>query len=59
MDEKGSDSSHNGHNRDEKAVGMGGDHNRQLAGLPDPDAGLSEEERAKIVSDPSVSRIVY
>ena len=59
MDEKGSDSSHNGHNRDQKAVGMGGNDNQQLTGLPDPDAGLGEEERAKIVSDPSVPRVVY
>ena len=51
MDEKDSDTSHNGHGRDEKAVGMGNDGDQQLAGLPDPDAGLSEEERAKIVSD--------
>ena len=44
--------SDSGKSREEQMVGDGTRvENSALAGLPDPDAGLSEEERAKIVCE--------
>jgi hypothetical protein len=45
--EKGDSDSQGEH---ERKIGSEKDERQDLASLPDPDAGLSEEERAKIVS---------
>ena len=50
MEKADSDSAKSPPRDDEKTVGVGNNNGRNgLDAMPDPDAGLSDEERAKIV----------